>query len=191
MNNCVYLLLGLAAWATSCDAQMPLIPSCEEQYQSAMESKYADKTLARFYYRICGKKVLHELEVFDVSDGVDAFEAWYLATTCRLQKYGSCGLCHVPVRNGEDWEVVFAHGAPPIRGPLIRVNATTGIVRCGGKLVLTEPMANISAQLESVVANLDKTPEERLAEMQEEAKKREAEIIEQLRQDAARTQSSP
>ncbi len=169
--------------------------NCEQYYQSVVESKGTstyDKKLAFFEYRICRKNILRELESFSVSDGIDEFEAWLLATLYREREFGVCGRCHVPTQNDHSWEVVFGFGAPPVsRGPMIVIDASSGILHCEGHPALSDPMALIREELVNARERLSKTPEQRRAELLKMAKQREAEIQEQLRQNAARKQPSP
>ncbi len=183
-----WILLLHVAFAATLIGQEPehRYPNCDDDYANAMAADNlsdSDKQLATFAYRTCGKKILHKLETFSIADGVDDFEAWYIATIYRVREYGGCGMCFLPTRAGDDWRIEFGHGAHGSPGPTILVNATTGAARCAGHADFTDPMAVIRQELELLTVEFSKPPlslEQRRQMLQAEAAKRDAEIAQEL-----------
>ena len=125
-------------------AAQPFEPlTCEEQYQLTMESDFttpSEKILAEYSYRVCGTKLLSELEAFSVADGVDSFEAWLLACLYFEKYIGLCGVQHVPSNEESDWVIRIAHqdsgvaappsGSMPTRAMSVANGIRTSPIQC-------------------------------------------------------------
>ncbi|WP_221031471.1 hypothetical protein [Actomonas aquatica] len=190
MNRLPLILLATLSLAPTGQAEEPTRNDEDTEYQAVMANPSGserDKQLYTFDHRIAGEKALDEIDRFNIADGVDQFEAWFLARLFRLEHYGVCGMEGLPEPSEKGWVVGFAHGAHATPGPDLLVDAKTGHISCDGLPAHTDPMAMVRAfraEREEVIKLAKLSPEERLKRLRSEAERRKAETAETLRKNA-------
>lgn len=75
----------------------------------------------------------------DVADGIDVFEANYLAQWYFLQFGGSCGFADPVTKNGSWWEASTAIGPTGVEGGIIKIHAEKGIITWRSGKWMTPP----------------------------------------------------
>lgn len=163
-----------------------------QSHRDALNSDFysdEDKDRMRFELRSMENGYLLELQNFDFDDGIDKFEAWFLAGVYAQTNVALGGMRFLPALEGDDWVVPHAFGSDAQEGSPIRIHRVTGKLSCEGHPPLDSPRDFLAAELAETLRRSKQTKEERYAELVEEAAIRKAAIEEELRRAWLRKQS--
>lgn len=147
-----------------------------------------EKELMRFQLRLGENGYLKELKKFQIDDGVDQFEAWFLARVYITTKVSLCGVRYSPKLDQDDWIVPIAIGQDDNEDPPVRINRVSGVLTGDGYPMLADPMGFVQTEYKERLRWSKLTKEARMEELRAEADLREAAIKEEIRQNWLRRQ---
>lgn len=90
-----------------------------------------------------------EMRRLRITDGVDRFEAWILATAYFSRTFGSCGFVLLPQSEGGRWKVRAAVGRNGNPADVF-VDLETGVITCEGQETVFDPAALIASSMHQV-----------------------------------------
>jgi len=134
------IYIALLLFSAGCQHQTEAEREYDKRIAAATDPE--QKTLLIFTKRVavaCEDRKISEL--FRVSDGVDAFEAWLLAYAYLPTEVTMCGDVGVPRREGTTWIVPTYVGREARLGKPITIDAVTGRITCEGYAAVEDPSA--------------------------------------------------